>query len=63
MLNASLGSIPYWFSYLRKHEEEDVITEEVVNFILFLVLCWPRCLGSQPHRPNVIVLCVTIYKT
>jgi hypothetical protein len=44
-------------------EEEDVITEEVVNFILFLVLCWPRCLGSQPHRPNVIVLCVMIYKT
>jgi hypothetical protein len=44
-------------------EEEDVITEEVVNFTLFLVLCWSHCLGSQTHRPNVIVLCVMIYKT
>jgi hypothetical protein len=30
-------------------EEEEVITEEVANFTLFLVLCWSHCLGSQAH--------------
>lgn len=41
-------------------EEEEVITEEVVNVTLFLVIYVGHIVWD--HRPSMIVLCIMIYK-